>query len=196
MIRRDDSIDCMSIKQFPRSDAKKLMIVADLETFYEKSDEILSNIFSVRQGIYKILEKNSGTHTNIMHKLLENKKDIIQIPEQVQVKKEKYDKFLMRLENMLSIVLKIQSELYDKIAALDDNKAQGITSDIDRVHAKNKLQEELSKIEALKIEISGCVISVRTKRENIMIEIDKIMFDNTVMFDNMVRNFAMLKKLI
>ena len=36
-IRRDDSIDFFSVKNYPRNDSKKLMIIIDLETFYDSN---------------------------------------------------------------------------------------------------------------------------------------------------------------
>lgn len=194
-IRRDDSIDCMTIKNYPRIDCKKLMVVADLETLYEKGDKLIEDVYAVRASIYKVLERNQGMHSRVINKMIENRKDIVLIPQQAQLKKAEYDTLIIQLEQMLATMLTAESEIMEKIYQIEQNgdTQTGLSSDISKAHEKARLEKELDRVNFLKTEITKNMLAVRNKRENAVLSIDKIMFDNTIMFDCMVKNFAKLK---
>lgn len=193
-IRRDNTIDAMYIKHFPRIESKKLYIVVDLETFYQKNEEILENITSVRNGVYKILEKNWGNHTTIMRKMIENKRDIIMIPQKAQEKKQQYEMLINRLEKALKIIQKIYSDLRESFIRFDTQKTDGISNDVQNTYKKDQIKKEMEKLHELQTDASKNILYLRDKREDAIIDIDKIMFDNTIMFDQMIKNFALLKK--
>lgn len=191
-IRRDNSISCFDVKHHPQISCKKLMVVVDLETFYDKSDKLTDDIHTVRDSIYKVLERNQGMHGRVLGKIIDNKKDIAVIPNQVELRKQKYDEMLNELQNMLDIVSDTESKLLTDLHSMDE-KSSDLQSDINRIHQKSKLERELDKIGSLKGEITRVMVAIRDKRENAILNIDKIMFDNTVMFDCVVKNFAKLK---
>lgn len=191
-IRRDDTVDCFAIKHHPRSDRKKLMVVVDLETLYEKNDKLLEDIHTVRDSIYRVLERNQGMHTRVIGKMIENRKDILTIPDQTAVKKTKYDTMLAQLNEMLEIMVVAERRVLDALFSLEE-KSQGLQNDISRVHEKARLEKELDKINVIKGEITKNMVALRDKREDSVLSIDKIMFDNSVMFDAMIKNFAKLK---
>jgi hypothetical protein len=45
----------------------------------------------------------------------------------------------------------------------------------------------------LKADITKNILILREKKENTVLSIDKIMFDNTVMLDSIFKNFSKLK---
>lgn len=196
-IRRDDSIDCFSIKHHPRKDCKKMLVIIDLEMFYEKNEKILSDIETVRTGIHNILVKNQGTHTRMMSRMLESKEEIESISGKTQVKKAKYDSYIRKLERMLDVLNQAEkryvAELYEVGERSGDATAQGMHSDIQNAHRKNQIETEIAKINKIKEKVMRNIMILRERRENTVLSIDKIMFDNTVMFDCMVKNFAKLK---
>uniref|UniRef100_A0A6C0EMJ6 Uncharacterized protein n=1 Tax=viral metagenome TaxID=1070528 RepID=A0A6C0EMJ6_9ZZZZ len=192
-IRRDDSIDCMTIKHFPRVDCKKLLVVADLEMLYEKGEKLIEDIHSVRSSIYKVLERNQGMHTRVIDKMTNNRKDIVLIPQQAQAKKLQYDSIISDLEEMLATMLDAEKEVMEKLYQTEQENRPGLASDITNAHEKARLEKELDRINFLKSEITKNMLAVRNKRENTILSVDKIMFDNAVMFDCMIKNFAKLK---
>lgn len=193
VIRRDDSIDCIHVKHYPRHNFKRLMIIMDLEMFYEKNENVLTDIDSVRNGIYHVLQKNQGSHTRLINKLMENKKDIDSITTQSEVKKKQYDQLSAKLQRMFEIMIKSEKDVMEKIFQLEKHANKGLQSDISRVHQKTQYEKELEKINVVKGEVVKALLQVREKRETAFLSIDKIMFDNTVMFDSMIKNFGMLK---
>jgi hypothetical protein len=193
-IRRDDSIDCMAIKHYPRTDYKKLMVIVDLETLYDKNDKLAEDVYTVRNSIYFVLQRNQSMHSTVIGKLIENKKDIAMIPQQASIKKAKYDSMIQKLEQMLAVMIESEKKVMEQLYELDNGSGkEGLQTDISKAHQKVQLEQEFSRISAIKADITKTMFYIRVKRENAMLEIDKIMFDNTVMFDCMIKNFGKLK---
>ena len=193
-IRRDETVSCFKIKNYKvASDTKKMLVVADLETFYDKNEKLIDDIHIVRDSIYRVLERNQGSHGRTMQRMIENKKDIAVLPTRMEVKKLKYDTMLNQLQLMLDSLNESQNKLIEESKLLEDKNGVDLQGDINRVHQKTKLEAEIHKINDIKGEITKTMVAIRDKRENSILNIDKIMFDNTVMFDRMVKNFARLK---
>lgn len=192
-IRRDDTINCFAIKNYNREDCKQLMVIIDLETFYEKNEKLVEDIRIVRGSIYRVLERNQNMHGRVIEKIIENKKDISVIPQLAENKKAKYDTMIAQLEEMITTMSEAEKKVMEELYELNHNNEQGLQNDINRVHQKARLEKELDKINAIRGAITKNMFILREKRDNAILSVDKIMFDNTVMFDCMVRNFAKLK---
>ena len=194
-IRRDDTISCFLIKHMERIDKKKLYVIVDLETFYEKEDKLLEDVFVIRETIYNVLKRNQGMHSRVINKMLQNKKDIALIPKQAEQKMFEYDSISKDYEKMLTTMLTSEKKLLNDIKIVDSHDNTGLQSDIERAHTKSRLEKELDNVNSVKGEIMTNILSIREKQENCLLNIDKIMFDNTVMWDAMLNNFAKLKDL-
>jgi len=194
VIRRDDSIDCMVVKNYPYEEGKKLTVVIDLEMVYEQNENITESVQRIRESIYNVLEKNQGMHTRVMTKIIENHNEMQAITGQINVKSSEYDEMISKLEKMLQTMIKAEEGALLKLKENEKSSGTNLQSDITRVHTKSSLEKELDRIIFLKTEIAKKIIEVRGKRENVILSIDKIMFDNAVMFDCMIANFAKLKE--
>lgn len=197
-IRRDDTIDCFSLSHYPRRDNKKLMIIADLEMFYEKYEKMDSDINTVRTGVYKILQKNQNRHAFMISKLLENKEELSSVAGKTGARKIKYDTNMKKLQRMLEVMNISERKTLSQINELEEQRGdvgkQGMNNDIEIAHRKSQLEDEIKTINSIKEEIMRNISILRQRKEDSALSIDKIMFDNTVMFDCMVKNFAELKK--
>jgi hypothetical protein len=196
-IRRDDTIDFFSVKNYPRNDSKKLMIIIDLETFYESNENLVNDIQIVRDSIYKLLEKNQGTQARMISKILENKKDVIVMPQELQRKKVRYNKMTRELFVMLNIMTDAENKIIEQLEGLN-TKYQETTleNDINKAHERDKLEKELDKINTIKSDIGKNILVLREKRENKILSIDKLSFDNAVMLDVILKNFSKLKTIL
>ena len=190
-----DTISCFLIKHMERIDKKKLYVIVDLETFYEKEDKLLEDVFVIRETIYNVLKRNQGMHSRVINKMLQNKKDIALIPKQAEQKMFEYDSISKDYEKMLTTMLTSEKKLLNDIKIVDSHDNTGLQSDIERAHTKSRLEKELDNVNSVKGEIMTNILSIREKQENCLLNIDKIMFDNTVMWDAMLNNFAKLKDL-
>lgn len=195
-IDRQDEISCFNIKHFSKNNIKKMLILTDLETVFEKNDNIMNDIISVRSSIYDILQKNQGRHIELIDKMIENKKEIINIPKQVEVRNCYYDHLLEELNIMINTMNDSERKVIEKLQELQNQKLAGISNDIMNAQQKANMETELSEINDIKADITSNIMSIRNKKENTILEIDKIMFDNTVMFDAIIKNFSKLKDII
>jgi hypothetical protein len=195
-IDRQDEILCFIVKHFGKSSIKKMFILTDLELVFEKNDNLMNDIISVRNSIYDILQKNQGRHIELINKMIENKKEIINIPKQVEIRNYYYDHLLQELNTMINTMNQSERNVIEKLQELQNQKLAGISNDISNAHQKANIEKELLEINNIKADITSNIMSIRNNKENTILEIDKIMFDNTVMFDAMIKNFSKLKDII
>ena len=200
-IRRDDSIECYNIKKFNNgSGVKKLFVTVDLELFYEKMDSLILNMLSIKKGLYHILDKNSFTHTRTLQKLLEEKNVQVSFYNSISAKKVEYEKYLKEAQKMLEVINfseKSTVENIYKINELDsrDPGIKGLHNDIEKSHTLSKYNKDLTEIEKIKEDVVKTIFELKTKREDTMLNVDKIMFDNNVMVECVMRNFLELGKI-
>ena len=198
-IKKDDTIECFSIKKYNGKDCKKLFITVDLELLYEKMDSLLLNMSTIREGLYHILDKNHFTHTKTLQRLLDEKRSIVEFSDNEYEKKVEYEKYLKEATNMLLLINKsektILGQIYELNEKYNDPKLKGLHNDIEKAHQQSNLDGELKKIQKIKEDIVKTIFDLKIKREDTMLTVDKIMFDNSVMLDSIFRNVTLLSEL-
>jgi hypothetical protein len=198
-IKRDDSIECFIIKKFQGKSCKKLFITADLELLYEKIDSVMLNMSTIRKGLYHIMDKNHFTHGRTLKRLLEEKEKLIKFSDNAYSKKVEYEKYLKESNYMLIAINKSEKLVTEQIYELNykykNPDLKGLHNDIDKSHQLSKLNTELNEIQTIKEDIVKTIFELKTKREDTMLTVDKIMFDNNVMVECVLRNFKDLGKI-
>lgn len=198
-IKRDDSIECYVIKKYTINNSKKLLVTTDLEILYEKMDSLLLNMNTIRKGLYNILNKNHITHTKMLQRLLE-KSDIMNYSNNAYIKKIEYEKYIKEFINVFENIKKIEKrkllEIYEINEKYNDGSLKrGLHNDIEKTHLISKIEEELKDIQKIKEDTVKTIFYLKNKIENTILIVDKIMFDNTVMLDAILRNFTELEKI-
>lgn len=198
-IKRDDSIECFRIKKFIGKKCNKLFITTDLELLYEKMDSLMLNMSTIRKGLYHIMDKNHFTHGRTLQKLLNEKSTIIEFSDNAYSKKVEYEKYLKESNYMFKNINKSEKTVLEKIYELNEkynnSELKGLNNDIDKSHQLSILNTELTDIQNIKEEIVKTIFDLKTKREDTMLTVDKIMFDNNVMIECVLRNFKNLGKI-
>lgn len=198
-IRRDDALECFSIRNYSNRDNRKLMVSMDLETLYAKLDTVAVDVKTVRDGIYKVLDKNQLKHSRNLTHMLEQNNDITSYSNIVYIQKEQYVTYIMRLETMLAQLGDSEKKTVEKLMALDDRYSdpslKGLHNDIERTHLTSKQEIELERINTVKQEIIRTIVVLKTKQENLMLKVDKIFFDNSVMLDAILKNMITLQSI-
>ena len=198
-IKRDDSIECFLIKKINNANCKKLYITVDLELFYNKMDSLIINISTIKKGLYHILEKNYYTHNQIFQKLLNDKQDILSYSDYAYKKQREYQIHLTDSTQMLESINTSEKVTLQKIfnanKEYNNKEIKGLNNDIEKSHLLNNLNKELYEIQKIKEDIVKTIFELKTKTDNIIINMDKIMFDNNVMIEAVLRNFRDLKKI-
>ena len=99
---------------------------------------------------------------------------------------------ILFVEFLLWHILLIIYELNEKY---NDTKLKGLHNDIEKAHQQSNLDGELKKIQKMKEDIVKTIFDLKIKREDTMLTVDKIMFDNNVMVECVLRNFTDLGKI-
>jgi len=197
-IKRDDSLECYSIKHYPGRNKRKLYITVDLELFYEKMDSLGSNMKTIKRELYHILDKNQLSHTRTLKKLLEEKSEIIKFADIAYNKKQDYDKYIKELDTLLETLNYSEKEKLREISMMEDQNnelgVKGLHGDIEKSKKISKLNDDINQIAKVRQDVVKNIFELNENKENTMLIVDKIMFDNTVMLEKVLRNFTELSK--
>ena len=199
-IKRDETVECYYISHYPlNKNGRKLYVTIDLKTFYEKIDTLLEDIKVLKHGMYKILNQNQVKHTKLLHDMLQNKDKLIQYSGMISKKKEYYETYIKELESMLNKLNENEIQLNKERLMLNnknDYGVKGIHSDIEKSHTLYKLDEKLEKLIELRHELTEDIIKSRYDHEVLVLEIDKILYDNSVMLNEIIKNFNSITSII
>jgi hypothetical protein len=193
-IQRDNSVEIYRIKKFKGDAKKRLFISTDLEHLYSSMDSILLNIQDLKKGIYHILDKNHFSHTYTLKRLLEEKNDIVQLSNDSYTKKSEYESSLEDSKILLKNLNDKEKKLKYSLTQIKNKFSSGnnLNYDINYSHQLSQIENEIRNIEKIRTELVDIILELRLKSENAMLNVDKIMFDNTVMIDLVLKNFSKL----
>ena len=196
-IRRDDTFEGFAIKDYLSNEYKKLNVIIDLETLYSSKEPIDNDILTLKDGIYKILNKNQIKHSKILQKMLEEKKDILKKSEIIYLKKEKYFNYQKKLRNMLEQIIDSEKQIIEKIYFIKQNNnssvdIKGLHNDVENIHIIGNLEKELENIANVKKEIMNNIFDITNKLQTLSLQTDSVFFDNSVMLDTILKNFSSL----
>lgn len=200
---KNDISECYKIEGYSKNNNKKLLVTIDLTNFFKKLDSFLYDIITIRDGIYKILDKNQDKNVKNLQKLLNDKKDFISHSEIISENKKKYLKYLNKLESMLEKLnykeKNILSKIYE-IREINDNNnnsgVKGIHDDVEFSHKISKLENEIDNISLIKKDIITNILEVKDKLENITLNTDSLIFDVSIMTHTIFENYNSLKNLV
>lgn len=191
-VRRNDDIETYKIKEYEEGDSSYYFyIVIDLELLYSKKNNSVQDINKIYNGICKIMHKNHNSHKDVFEKLIESERDIHSNLEKISVKISLFDGMLKRSYALLDNINSIQKNMNkEKEEFLKKNQTQENTldNDIYNSHQLHKFNTEYAKVENIKKEIVTNIAAINHAKENIFLNIDKILFDNNVMLNNVINN--------
>lgn len=198
VLKRDDSIECYNIKKYIKTNSRKLYLIADLEFLYQNIENIQDDLPIIYKSLYKVLDKNQEIHDIKIYNILKEYDKITNSSNTIfDIKND----FLQHFNNFKLLFINISkhetqatNELYNI-----NIKYQGLTNlhnDIQKTHHIGKLEKDIQNIKKIKQDIIINIIKIREKRENILLLVDKIMFDNIVMLDQIKKNCDLLKEII
>jgi hypothetical protein len=174
---------------------RKLFVTIDLEAMYQNLNTISLDVKTVREGVYRVLDKNHIKHTRNLQKILEHKEDFVNSSEFIGQKKSKYTSYLKELETMLEKLKKGEDDTLVKISSVNKRygfevSVKGLHADIEKSHLLSKHEQKLSKLNILKQEVVHNILTVKGRLEDLALKVDKVCFDNIVMLDAILKNFV------
>ncbi len=193
VLERDSSIEIYKVSHSPPSETK-LCTLVDLELFFEKSKNktLARDIKSVKDSLYRILNKTQDQHLAALEKVISTRNILEKSMALVKGKKTEFSANLDKFENMLQKILASQDRIKGQIKALEENHRaagfQGLHADSSIFMQKNKLETECNRLEGIRKEVSQSMLSLRQKIDLLYLETDNTVFDNVVMVDAIFRN--------
>ena len=199
-IRRDDTFEGFVSPSARGTPERRLMVTLDLETLYDKIDSMNVDIKTIKEGVYRVLDKNQHKHIRNLEKMLDQKNNLSLFSNNAKTKKEKYTRYLEQLEQLLSNLNTTEKKIVEKILQIqekynNETSLKGLHTDIEKSHQIAKYESELSNINSVKQELITNILVIKSKHEDLSLKLDKICFDNTVMIDAIVKNFIDLSEL-
>ena len=191
-IRRDNTIECFIIKNYKQTQ-KNIYVTLDLKNLFKKIENVSNDIRVVKTGVNKILNSNQVKNTKLLNNILEQRNSILLTSASIYNKKQEYENYLLKLENLLVKINESERKVIETIMNLNSkDNSSTLNNDIQKSHQIYNLEKKLDNINNIKQEIVKDIIKIRNQQENITLEIDKILFDNSIMISMITKNFNSL----
>ena len=199
-IRRDDTLEGFSIVDYPITNQYRFLVTIDLETMYQKMSTVVEDVQMVRESLYMVLTKNQTRHAKNLDALLLQQRSIKESSDIIRDKRSDLERTLRELSEMLVGLARSEKDKYIERNAIqeeyDAGTKSGIHKDIEKGHKISAIDAELSKIDSLKQDVIRSIMANRLSLENLAIRIDTVFFDNSVMLDEVSKNFQSLEEAV
>ena len=193
-LHTEDDIDLFHIKLFPEISERILYVTLDLELLYNNSDNLNTDLQQISNGINKILDKNYSFHIQNLRTLLATKENVIHSVNIAIKKKRNNNSYISEFVKLFSIMYENETQIKQQIQDLKQEKQGSIHYDIEFSHAKHRLDKELSKCQKVKNEVLTQITKLKSENSNISLTMDKILFDNIILLDQVFKNLEILDK--
>ena len=193
-LHTEDDIDLFNIKLFPEISERVLYVTLDLELLYNSNDNLNNDLKQISTGINKILDKNYSFHIQNLRTLLATKENVVQSVNSSISKKQDNNSYISKFVKLFKIMCNNESQIKKQVQDLKQEKQGSIHYDIEFSHAKHRLDKELSKCQKVKNEVLTQITKLKSANSNIALTMDKILFDNIILLDQVFKNLEILDK--
>lgn len=193
-LHTEQDIDLFLIKSFPEKLQRTMYVTLDLELLYNSTDSINNDLKQINNGINKILDKNYLFHIENLQTLLSTKENIVKLVNTSIGKKRSNTTYIRQFEKLFKSMGKNESHVKKQIEDLKQEKSGSIHYDIEFSHAKHRLNKELTKCQKVKNEVLTQLTKLKSENSNISLTMDKILFDNIILLDQVFKNLEILDK--
>jgi hypothetical protein len=198
VIKRDNTSVCYVIKNYTVLDnMRRLLAVVDLENFYQKTINIQDEIIFVRNGIHRVLNKNQIENITLISKLLSGKSDFEKFLASIRTKMDNFQTYLIKFNRILNVSNEKEGVVVKKLRELKNRGQtvgiQGVHLDIQTLHQISASESELRNVLEVKQETMKHIEMINTHHNDFLLFIDKILYDNAIMTDSILRNFDLAK---
>lgn len=163
---------------------RQLIVAIDLFLFYEKVNKIDTEVSKIKLSIEKILETNYNKNINNINYMMDKGALVINKFNNLHQQKDKLDSLEENYANLFRCSYNAERELLEKISIISKNK--------NSEPEINRLKRKIKEIEETKMDILNNIVKINEKKDNISLTLDKILFDNIVMMNSIIKNFELL----
>lgn len=185
-VDEDGEIECYYIKHFKSGFYRKLFISLNLTLLFDNISNLENHLQEVYDGVNEILARSQESH---LQKFLITIDSCRQVGEKINKIKEirmNIKGCIQKYENTLNKLILFQKSLETKFISLQKN--DNLENNLNYIREKNKIEKELSEVEEIKVKVMEQLVSLRDKDSDISLKVDKILFDNILMLNNIINN--------
>lgn len=197
VIRNEERIDCFYIRKYQQNNQnRQIMVTMNLDLLYENLEILDNDIVQINNGLNKILNNNHLSHAKSFQNMMEKKSDVVNITEQLYKKKEEIQKYIINFNNLLNNTNYKYKNLFEKLQEIRNKKNTtrlDVNSDMKFSREIQHVSKELENTEKVKQDILSQILNLNNQYQNLSLMTDKILFDNTVMLDKILKNLNVLK---
>lgn len=184
VINSSNTIETFAIKKSnPKIDENKnLVVIIDIETFFESADYIHKDIRRVINNLYTILDKAHMSESVKISKKIKNLQSTSFI--KVYEQKKKYIKGIDKLQSTISKIKRQERDFQMKLNKIKDTKSLTSIDAENNTFKIKRLEEDLEKIQKFKIESANILADLRMEYNNFILNMDYSFFDMIKLFGN------------
>lgn len=187
----NDDIECYYIKGFDKGVHRKLFVTLNLNLLFNNIDNLESNVSQVFQGVNQVLDKSQNTHYEKFIIMLDTCSQVKNHISLINKNRFEIKRLINQYENLIERSLKTERIIDEKISNL--RKPEKFSSEIDFVTERNKLDNKIINIKEIRGKAMEKLAVLRDKDSNISLTVDKILFDNIIMLNNITNNLKALE---
>ena len=198
VIRRSDDVEAYIVIDGPYYKKRKMFVTTDIEVLFNRKKSMVKDIKSIENGLQKTLEKNQNSHSRNITSLFDRKVDMQKNVKNIQTKISFYETYINKFELLFEKLNDIEEELLIKeneIRAKIESSESSFHADITLSHERTKHIKKVKDLEKYKKKITERILFCRNELNNLLLEVDSIFFESSVMISESLANFDRLEKL-
>ena len=190
-VKRDNSIECFYVKQM-NANYRNIMVSFDLEIMYNNTPEDIKNDLSqIRECIYEIFDSNRDKHLDHIFSIFDRKGHIKRIYNKLLKKKSICAIQILKYQQLFNTLKEKEKDIEERIKRYKKTKHKYSNADVN-LHHVDKIKLEAAKLLELQNKIIVNMNLSRQQYNDVLLTIDKILFDNIIMLDKIMKNFNMI----
>lgn len=195
-LMRNGEADCYIIKNHRGESPRTLRVVAELPVFHERGASMDGEVSQIYSGINDILGNNLGKHAVYMDALNQRKGNMRDFSVLIKSKKKEYQDLIKKYEGLLIQLDSREKSVRKELVALRTAPTGGTLIN-SVIHNQNQggYERQIDECLEVKRSVIDHILKLRGALDEISLNADKVMFDNSVMMDKVFRNFDTLSRL-
>ena len=191
-LMRGGEADCYIIKNYRGNSPRTLRVTAELPIFHERGGAMDGEVSQIYNGINTILGNNLGKHAAYIDALATRKGNMLDFSKLVLIKKQNFQGLIQKYETLLIQIDQREKAVRKSLGSLRTAPTGGLMSSV--IHSRDRAGYERQIDECLEVKrtLIDHILGLRGNLDEVSLNADKIMFDNSVMMDKVFRNFNSL----
>ena len=190
-IKRDNSIECFYVKEL-HTNYRNIIVSFDLEMMYNTTPEdIREDLGQINESVYNIFENNRQKHLDNIFAIFDKKNHIKKIYSKLLKKKSDYALQIINYQKLYNTVNDKEKDIGNRIKQYKQTKNRYANAETNLAKI-DKIKREGTKLLDIQNKIIVNMNISRQKYNDVLLTIDKILFDNIIMLDKIMKNFTMI----